>query len=59
MSTENEGVVSEASVNEKPVNEMLQARKSSSKCYCVTILFLTFLLAQNFMKAISAFMSSW
>ena len=32
MNTENEGIVSEASVNRKPVNEMLKARKSSSKC---------------------------
>lgn len=48
MNTENEGIVSEASINQKPVNETLQARKSSSKCYCVIVLLLTLLLAQNF-----------
>lgn len=37
LNTENEGIVFETSVNQEPVNETLQAMKSSSKCYCTLV----------------------
>lgn len=48
MNTENERIVSEALVIQKPVNEMLHTKKSSSNCYCIIVFLLTLLLAQNF-----------
>lgn len=56
LNTENEGIVSETSVNQKPVNEALQAMKSSSKCYCTLV---NFSVSSLRIPAIPAFVSLW
>lgn len=48
MNTENEWVVSEASVKQKPVSEMLQARSLHQS---ISVLLLTVLLAQCFCRS--------